>query len=80
MKVMLAMLARPAQMTTLAHMAIAFGKIQAATEEGDWDKKGVQLIGQCCGLIHDMPTVKETIEKIIKEAKATSTKVAAMMK
>ncbi len=80
MKVMLGMLAQPDKMMTLAHMATAFGKIQAATEQGDWDKKGVELIGQCCGLIHDMPTVKETIERIVKEAQATNTKVTGMIK
>lgn len=80
MKVMLGMLAQPDKMMTLAHMATAFGKIQAATEGGDYDKKGVQLIGQCCGLIHDIPTVKETIEKIMKEAQATNTKVTGMLK
>jgi enoyl-[acyl-carrier protein] reductase II len=80
MKVMLGMLAQPDKMKTLMHMATAFGKIQAATEQGDYDKKGVELIGQCCGLIHDMPTVKETIDKIMKEAKTTDAKVAAMMK
>lgn len=80
MKVMLGMLAQPDKMMTLAHMATAFGKIQAATEEGDYDRKGVELIGQCCGLIHDMPTVKETIDRIIKEAKAASTHTAEMLK
>jgi len=67
-------------MMTLAHMATAFGKIQAATELGDYDKKGVELIGQCCGLIHDMPTVKEAIDKIVKEAVATNAKMAGMLK
>jgi len=80
MKVMLGMLAQPDKMMTLAHMATAFGKIQAATEEGDYDVKGVELIGQCCGLIHDMPTVKETIDRIIKEAKAASSHTAEMLK
>ena len=80
MKIMLGMLAQPDKMITLAHMATAFGKIQAATENGDYDVKGVELIGQCCGLIHDMPTVKETIERIIKEASATNTKLSGVFK
>ena len=80
LKVMLGMLAQPKKMTTLAHMATAFDKIQAATEAGDFDAKGVQLIGQCCGLIHDIPTVKETIERIIKEAKNSNAKVGTMFK
>jgi enoyl-[acyl-carrier protein] reductase II len=80
LKIMLGMLAQPAKMTTLAHMATAFEKIQAATEAGDFDVKGVQLIGQCCGLIHDIPTVKEAIERIMKEAKSANTSVANMLK
>jgi enoyl-[acyl-carrier protein] reductase II len=80
MKVMLGMLAQPDKMMTLAHMATAFGKIQAATEEGDYDVKGVELIGQCCGLIHDMPSVKETIDRIVKEAVATNAKMSGMLK
>ncbi len=80
MKVMLGMLAQPDKMMTLAHMATAFGKIQAATEEGDYDKKGVQLFGQCGGLVHDIPTVKEVIDRIIKEAKEASQHAAEMLK
>jgi enoyl-[acyl-carrier protein] reductase II len=80
LKIMLGMLAQPAKMTTLAHMATAFDKIQKATEAGDWDAKGVQLIGQCCGLIHDIPTVKDTMDRIIKEAKSANTKVGTMFK
>jgi len=80
LKVMLGMLAQPDKMMTLAHMATAFGKIQAATEEGDWDKKGVQLFGQVGGLIHDIPTVKECIDTIVKEAKEASSHAAEMLK
>jgi len=80
LKVMLGMLAQPDKMMTLAHMATAFGKIQAATENGDYDKKGVELLGQCCGMIHDMPTVKEAIDRIVKEAVATGAKTAGMLK
>ncbi len=80
MKVMMGMLAQPDQMMTLAHMGIAFDQIKAATQDGDWDKKGVQLIGQCCGLIHDMPTVKDTMERIMKEAKVTGDKLAKVIK
>lgn len=79
-KVMLGMLAQPKNMIKLAHMAQAFGQIQAATEVGDYDKKGVQLLGQATGLIHDIPTVKEAVDDIIKEAKKTSKDLAAAMK
>jgi enoyl-[acyl-carrier protein] reductase II len=78
LKIMFGMLAQPKNIMKLAHMATAFDKIQAATEAGDYDVKGVQLIGQCCGLIHDIPTVQEAIDTIIKEAQSTNTKVSTM--
>lgn len=62
------MMQGPKMMIQLAHFAIAFDKIKAATEKGDLDY-GVQLIGQCQGLIDDVPTVKEVIERTVKEAK-----------
>ncbi len=62
------MLQGPKMMIQLAHFATAFDKIKVATEEGDLDY-GVQLIGQCQGLINDVPTVKEVIERTVKEAK-----------
>jgi NAD(P)H-dependent flavin oxidoreductase YrpB (nitropropane dioxygenase family) len=37
------------------------------TIEGDM-KKGVQLTGQVQGIIHDVPTVSDLMEKIVKEA------------
>ncbi len=80
LKVMLGMLAQPDKMMTLAHMATAFGKIQTATEEGDYEKKGVQLLGQATGLVHDIPTVKEAIDTIIKEAKLASVNASEMLK
>ncbi|MCX8122646.1 MAG: nitronate monooxygenase [Spirochaetes bacterium] len=63
------MLQGPKMMIQLAHFATAFDKIKAATEKGDLEY-GVQLIGQCQGLINDVPTVKEVIERTVKEAKA----------
>ncbi|MGQ9842677.1 MAG: NAD(P)H-dependent flavin oxidoreductase [Spirochaetota bacterium] len=63
------MLQGPKMMIQLAHFATAFDKIKVATEKGDLDY-GVQLIGQCQGLINDVPTVKEVIERTVKEAKA----------
>ncbi len=66
-KLMLGMLAQgPATMMKLAHMSTAFDKIKAATG-GDL-KFGVQLIGQCQGIIHDIPTVEDVITRTIKEA------------
>ncbi len=41
--------------------------IMAAIVEGDLDK-GVQLIGQVQGLIEDVPTVEELVQRVISEA------------
>ncbi len=30
--------------------------------------EGIMSVGQCIGLIHDIPTVKEVIDKIIRDA------------
>ena len=54
----------------LAYMANAFKSIRSATEDGDV-KDGVITLGQTIGLIDDMPTVSELIERIAKEAEDT---------
>ncbi len=69
----------PKMVITLAHFASAVQKIQDVTEKGDL-KKGVQLIGQCQGLINDLPTVKEVMENTVKEALEASKSVAAKLK
>jgi len=51
----------------LAYMANAFKAIRIATENGDV-KNGVLTVGQVTGLINDNPTVKEVIERTVKEA------------
>lgn len=57
----------PKIMLQLAHFVTAVKSIQLATEDGDL-KKGVHLIGQVQGLIADIPSVKQIIERTIKEA------------
>jgi enoyl-[acyl-carrier protein] reductase II len=52
----------------MAYLANAFKMIRIATEEGDLET-GVLPVGQVTGLIHDMPTVKEVIERVVTEAK-----------
>ncbi len=78
-KLMLGMLAQPENMMKLAHMATAFKKIQIATETGDL-KNGVHLTGQIQGIIKDIPTVKEVIDRTIKEAKESYAKMGTMIK
>lgn len=58
----------------LAYMANAFKAIRVATEAGD-SRTGVLPVGQVQGLIHDLPTVAELFERIVKEAKAAQAKV-----
>ena len=71
------MMQGPETMIKLAHMATAFKKIQQATE-GDL-KKGVHLTGQVQGLIDDIPTVAEVIERTMKEAKEIYNKMGTML-
>lgn len=50
----------------LAHMAQAYVAIKKATEKGDF-KDGVYLSGQVQGIIHDIPTVAEVINRSVDE-------------
>ena len=53
----------------MARMAIGFDAFKVGTMNGN-NVKGVLPIGQVTGIIHDTPTVKQVIERIIKEAVA----------
>ncbi len=57
----------PGLLMKLAHFVIAVEAIEKMTIGGDTEK-GVQLTGQVQGIIHDVPTVSELIERIVKEA------------
>ena len=52
----------------MAYLANAFKAIRVATEDGD-TSEGVLPVGQVQGLIHDVPTVKEVIERTVAEAR-----------
>ena len=60
----------------LAHMAQAYVAIQKATEEGDLEK-GVYLSGQVQGIIHDIPTVAEVINRTVDEFNKIQKEMAA---
>jgi len=60
------MLKGPQTGMNLAHMAQAYVSIKKATEEGDLEK-GVYVSGQVQGIIHDIPTVAEVINRTIEE-------------
>jgi enoyl-[acyl-carrier protein] reductase II len=51
----------------LAFMANAFKAIRIATENGD-NEKGVLTVGQVTGLVRDIPTVAELMERMVVEA------------
>lgn len=61
----------------LAFLANASKNFQRATEEGDL-KRGVLPVGQCTGLVKDEPTVKEVIERMVKEAEGIEKKLAGV--
>jgi enoyl-[acyl-carrier protein] reductase II len=60
----------------LAYMANAFKSLRVATEDGD-TVGGVLTVGQCTGLIHDIPTVEELMERIMEEAEGVAKKLVA---
>ncbi len=57
----------PGLLMKLAHFVLAVEAIEKITLDGD-TKKGVQLTGQVQGIIHDVPTVAELIDRIVREA------------
>jgi len=61
----------------LAFLANASKNFQRATEEGDL-KRGVLPVGQCMGLVKDEPTVKELLDRIIREAQDTQKRMAGI--
>lgn len=61
--------------TQLAFMANAFKAIRVATENGDVTR-GVLPVGQATGLVRDIPTVAEVIERTVREAEAASKELA----
>jgi len=56
-------------MVMMAYLANAFKMLSNATEKGD-TQQGVLPLGQAAGLIHDVPTVAERLERIVAEAVA----------
>jgi len=63
----------------LAYMANAFDSIIKATTDGD-SEEGWLTVGQSTGLVHDLPSVAEVIERIVKEAGEISESVKQKVK
>lgn len=66
-KVLAGMLLMVNKVKLLAYFGASVPRIQAATVKGDL-QKGVQFIGQTQGLINDIPSVEEIIQRTVKEA------------
>ena len=60
---------------TLIFVAMGFKGFRLSVVDGDCDQ-GVYPVGQVTGLINDVPTVDELIERVISEAKETQTKLS----
>ena len=58
----------PEKAMALARLANAFGPMQMSMTQGDVDK-GVLLLGQVTGIVHDTPTVSELMERIVDETR-----------
>ena len=58
----------------LAYMANAFDSLSKATVEGDL-QKGWLTVGQVTGLVNDIPSVAELMERIVAEAREVSGRV-----
>ncbi len=63
----------------MVRMAIGFDAFQAGTMDGD-NKKGVLPIGQIAGIITETLTVKQIIDRTMKEAKKSQELLAAKLK
>ena len=62
----------------MAYMANASVAIQDATERGD-NERGVLPVGQVTGLIHDEPSVRELMERMVEEARFVQQNYARAM-
>ncbi|KZZ48953.1 enoyl-ACP reductase [Thalassolituus sp. HI0120] len=66
-KIMIGMLAMVDKVKLLAYFGASVPRLRAATIDGDLDK-GVQFVGQTQGLIEDIPTVEQVVDRILQEA------------
>jgi len=76
-KILPGMLVEYQKIYALAQFGAATRDIMAATVDGNLDE-GVQFIGQCAGLIQDVPHVDDLIQRIMADAQSTTLRNAAM--
>ena len=62
----------------LSYFGASIPKIETATIQGDIEK-GVQFIGQAQGLVHDVPTAGELVQRVIREAEEILEKLESQM-
>ena len=74
-KVLPGLLTQYDKMFMVAQLGAATKAIQAATVDGDI-KEGVQFIGQCQGLIDEIESVEEVVQRILQEANEASSKTS----
>ena len=72
------LLAGPKKSIQMARMAIGFKAFEVGTMNGD-NKRGILPLGQITGIIHDTPTVKQAIDRIIREAGQVEKRLQKMM-
>ena len=78
-KILPGMIVEPDKIYAVSAFGAATKDIMAATVDGDL-QKGVQFIGQSAGLIHDIPSVNDLMQRIVAETRATALQNASMFK
>lgn len=68
-KILLGMLAMMDKVKLLAYFGASVPRLKAATIDGDLHQ-GVQFVGQTQGLITDIPTVQQVVDRTLEEAEA----------
>ncbi len=68
-KIMIGMLVMLDKIKLLAYFGASVPRLRAATIDGDLEE-GVQFIGQTQGLIEDIPSAQELVDRIVADAEA----------
>ncbi|MAD43720.1 MAG: enoyl-ACP reductase [Oceanospirillaceae bacterium] len=76
-KILLGMLAMMDKILLLAYFGASVPRLKAATIDGNLDK-GVQFIGQTQGLIHDVASVDDIIQRTLREAETLNQTQSAL--
>jgi enoyl-[acyl-carrier protein] reductase II len=65
-KVLAGLVLEPQKIRLLANFGAATPRLKAATEQGDLER-GMQFIGQSQGLIHDVCTADEMMQRLVHD-------------